>query len=163
MCPANAKNSRGRRNICRYRGLDSGGLLLVALKLISDYLSGWAQLLGSGIWAHHPTGYRNKCTYAGDVRGTTRPWRQVAGFLLVSFLFLLFGGWTPLRFLASSLGYCYYFCVYLRQLMNDPLTPRLQTSPSPLAYAVFLPTNSLDECWITVWWAGEQDTRFNHF
>jgi len=49
MCPANAKNSRGRPNICRYRGLDSGGLLLVALKLISDYLSGWAQLLGSGL------------------------------------------------------------------------------------------------------------------
>lgn len=24
----------------------------------------------------------NKCTYASDVRGSTRPWRQVAGFLL---------------------------------------------------------------------------------
>lgn len=54
-------------------------------------------------------------------------------------------------FLASSLGYCYYFCVYLRQLMNDPLSPYAGHSrPSPLAYAVFLPTNSLDECWITV-------------
>jgi len=67
------------------------------------------------------------------------------------FYFLVDEQQTRLRFLASSLGYCYYFCVYLRQLMNDPLSPSAgHPRPSPLAYAVFLPTNSLDECWITV-------------
>lgn len=62
---------------------------------------------------------------------------------------------------ASS--YCYYFstCIFTARpartliVMNElrvpagPARPESESECTPRAYAVFLPTNSLDECWIT--------------
>lgn len=104
---ANAKTAGGGPiYICiySYTGWDSGGLLLnllllVALKLISDYLSGWAQLLSMGSSSFENTVSLPKVETNAHMPVTSEEalvldgkWQDSSCQRSVLFLFLLFGG-----------------------------------------------------------------------
>lgn len=91
-------------HIYSYTGWDSGGLLLnllllVALKLISDYLSGWAQLLSMGSSSFENTVSLPKVETNAHMPVTSEEalvldgkWQDSSCQRSVLFLFLLFGG-----------------------------------------------------------------------